>query len=171
MCTDPSSVACWLESIDSALRAGNVWIDVWLPVASVIATVLLGIAALRASSAANRLAKQNTELALRAERRRYGDAVLSYYKSREDDVRAQKNANMPHWVDAARAVGLEVGEPNSEKLLTWVLATIDHAMTGPRHDRGLNALWITEQLPVVIAKWVNDPKDFDEPAWRLYHER
>lgn len=161
-------IVYWLQQ----LATPEPWRDYVLPAAGIVATVFLGWGALRAARAANRISEQNTELALRAERRRYGDAVLAYYESRHDDVLTGRNWNQPHWTEAAEAVATEVGQANSDRLLNWVTATIDHATKSDQEvDRPLNALHIRAIVPIVVAKWVNDPVGFKEPPFVLWHER
>ncbi len=168
MPTTFDEISYWLEQIATP----EPWRDYVLPVLGIAATVFLGWGALKAARAANRIAKQNTELALREERRRFGDAVISYYESRHEDVRSGRNWNMPHWTEAAQAVATEVGEPNSEALLKWVTETIDHATQSDSvPDRPLNAIHIRATVPIVVAKWVNNPVEFNEPPFKLWHER
>lgn len=163
-----SDIAYWLQQ----LATRDVFLDYVLPILGVTATAFLGYGALRASRSANRIAAQNAELAVRAERRRYGDAVIAYYESRHDDVATGQNWNMPHWTEAAEAVATEVGQPNSDALLKWVTATIDHATASDHdEDRYLNALHIRATVPIVVAKWVNNPVTFAEPPFKLWHER
>ncbi|KKX97726.1 hypothetical protein [Microbacterium sp. Ag1] len=118
------------------------------------------------------IAELNTDLALRAERRRFGDAVIAYYESRHDDVRTGKNWNMPHWTESAEAVAAEVAQPNSDRLLSWVTGTIDHATNdGDPIHRNINALHIRATVPIVVARWVNNPAAFDERPFVLWEER
>lgn len=161
-------VAYWLEQI----ARPDLWRDYLIPAVEVAATFFLGWAAIAAARAANRIAAQNTDLALRAERRRFGDAVIAYYESRHNDVRAGKNWNMPHWTESANAVAAEVAQPNSDKLLGWGTGTIDHATNdGDPSHRDINALHIRATVPVVVAQWVNNPGDFDERPFVLWEER
>ncbi|EYT59767.1 hypothetical protein [Microbacterium sp. UCD-TDU] len=158
----------WLEQI----ARPDLWRDYLIPAAGIVATVFLGWAAVAAARAANRIAKQNTDLALRAERRRFGDAVIAYYESRHDDVRTGKNWNMPHWTESAEAIAAEVAQPNSDRLLSWVTGTIDHATNdGDPNNRDINALHIRATVPVVVARWVNNPAAFDERPFVLWEER
>ncbi|KAB1892545.1 hypothetical protein F6W69_00220 [Microbacterium oxydans] len=163
-----NDVTYWLEQIART----DLWRDYLIPVLGIAATVFLGWAAVAAARAANQIAKQNTDLALRAERRRFGDAVIAYYESRHDDVRTGKNWNQPHWTENADAVAAEVAEPNSDKLLGWVTGTIDHATNdGDPNHRDINAIHIRSMVPVVVARWVNNPGAFDERPFVLWEER
>ncbi|MGO4488169.1 hypothetical protein [Microbacterium sp. 2RAF4] len=158
----------WLEQIAKP----DLWRDYLIPALGIAATGFLGWGALSAARAANRIAKQNTELALRAERRRFGDAVIAYYESRHEDIRTGRNWNQPHWTEAAEAVATEVGEVNSDRLLTWVTETIDRAASSDHpENRAINALHIKATVPVVVAKWVNNPVTFDEQPFTLWEER
>ncbi|MFJ4175273.1 hypothetical protein [Microbacterium sp. NPDC089696] len=168
MTQDLDEISYWLEQIAQP----DVWRDYLIPILGILATMFLGLAAVLTARASNRIAGQNTELALRAERRRYGDAVIAYYESRHPDVRSGKNHNMPHWTETPLAIATELGEPNAAQLMSWVTATIDHATsTGPEEDRAINAAHIKAIVPVVVAKWVSHPTMFNEPAFKLWHER
>lgn len=169
---DPDLISCQLDHIDASIRSVDVWATYVIPVAGIFVTLLLGVSALTATRAANRIARQNVEILRRDDRRRVGAAVRAYYETRREDIRNGTNGNMPHWTDEVEAVATEVDAPNWESLLSWLTESIDHLLNdGPREDLGINATHFYATVPVVIGRWVNDPAAFAEPVFRLWHER
>lgn len=169
---DQTLISCQLEHMNASIRDVDVWATYVIPIAGILVALLLGVAALSASRAANRLAKQNFELLRRDDRRRVGMAVRAYYETRREDILNGTNANMPHWTDEVEAVAAEVDAPNWESLLSWLTRSIDHLLKdGPPNDLGINATHFYATVPVVIGRWVSDPDGFSEPVFRLWHER
>lgn len=170
-CVSENEIVCKLDEINRTLAAPDLVVDITLPILGVLISAILGFAAFTAARSANRLAAMNTELAQRSERRRFGDAMLSYFDSRIEDIRTGNNADLPHWSETVEEIAHEIGEPNATALLNWLKQTIDHSFTGPTDDREINALWIQAKVPAIIGRWVNDPANFQEPKHELRHEK
>lgn len=157
----------------------NVWTAYVIPIAAIVVTAGLGLATLRLGSVANRLAKQSAELSARQfelierdDRQIYGNAVLAHYEGRRQDIREGKHGNMPHYTAAVLSAGELVDAPKKAELIDWLTSSIRHVIeNGPEHDRQLNALWFGDRVPVVVARWVRSPATFEEPLFRLFHER
>lgn len=171
-------IACWLEKIYESMGV-NVWTAYVIPIAAIVVTAALGIATFMLGHAANKLAKQNTELSTRQseliereQRQVYANAVLAHYEDRRQDIREGKNGNMPHYTARVLAAGELVDAPKKRELIEWLTSSIRHVIeNGPPHDRQLNSLWFGDTVPVVVARWVRSPDTFEEPLFKLYHER
>ncbi len=165
----------YLKQILAAVKAQDTIAEYVLPIAGIVMAAVVGVAAWCLSRAANNLSQQANEIAeessavakqaldmqRRTERRLLANAVLAHYESRADDVRSGQNYNMPHWDHEMRAAAEEIDEPNSSKLIEWLLAAIERSFEQDANDRALNALWLNSQLRRECSRWVSNPEEFD----------
>lgn len=185
MTCDPADVACQLAQIVLALESTNPWTTYFIPIAAIVVTLGLGIATVALGVAANKTGKAASEISAqvaalterqhelleRKERQVYADAVLKHYEGRRANIREGTDRNMPHYTSEVEAAGELVDAPRKQALLDWLTSSIWHVLNdGPEHDRSLNARWLRDQVPIVVAKWVRNPGEFDEPAFRMWHE-
>lgn len=178
-CDVNSPESCWLGVIATSLQAENPWVTVVLPLASIMVTLLLGVAttylayvSLHVSRESTELARRATLLAEREERRPFGDALQAYYETRRRDIYKLENKGLPHYTDAAEVSAKRVNAPNAELLLRWLKTSIDHALEdGTPEEAGVNAYELRGTVPAVIAAWVGDPVNFNPLPFRLWHEK
>lgn len=169
MSCDPLATACQLQRLNDTLAQVNWASEIAVPLLSIAASVFLGVAALRSSRVANRLAEEAREFARRDERRRYGVALQAYFDSRQEDVRTGRNFNQPHYTHAVEAIAQEINEPNSSELLNWLTDAIDRALASDA-DRGVHHYWLSTSVPQTIAAWVHSPETFSPARFQLYGE-
>ena len=126
-------VSCRLDVVVTLLeRQGQVGLTALVValISAAVATVL-AVAALRASSAANRLATQNVDLIRRSERRRLVDALEAYRASRAKDMGLGQRSGIRHYLPLARGIIAEIDEPNAEVLTDWLTTAIDTIIDDP----------------------------------------
>lgn len=123
------------------------------------------------AESANELAAQAIELNRRAERRRYGEAVLGYFNERWDDLMRGENYGARHDIHSVLGVASEVNEPNSDVLITWLTDTIDvvldpatYPVNGDERKwhflRMADAHRLKKTVPIEVGRWVHDPEGF-----------
>ncbi|MCK6065721.1 MULTISPECIES: hypothetical protein [Microbacterium] len=173
---------CLLGGIHEALIGPD-----WLGIVGILVSAASAFAALWLARSANRLAKtsiavaeRDVELARRDERRRYGEAVIAYYKRREEDLWSGKNWNSPHYTHAVDGVARELNEPNAQTLLEWLTGTIDCILDADTYGAGLeveelrflrhgDAIALEFTLPIEVGRWVHDPEGY-VPDWTIRDE-
>jgi hypothetical protein len=156
-------VSCRLDVVvtllESQSRVGLIALVVAL-ISAAVATVL-AIAALRASSAANRLAAQNVDLIRRSERRRLVDALEGYRASRAKDMGLGQRSGIRHYLPLARGIIAEIDEPNAEVLTGWLTTAIDTIIDDPdAAERRLDRHRLRMEFPPVAASWLSHPERF-----------
>lgn len=156
-------VSCRLDGVITLLeRQSQVGLTALVValISAAVATVL-AVAALRASSAANRLAEQNVDLIRRSERRRLVDALEAYRASRAKDMGLGQRSGIRHYLPLARGIVAEINEPNAEMLTDWLTTAIDRIIDEPddaarRTDRHR----LRMEFPPVAASWLSNPEKF-----------
>lgn len=156
-------VSCRLDVVVTLLeRQGQVGLTALVValISAAVATVL-AVAALRASSAANRLARQNVELIRRSERRRLVDALEAYRASRAKDMGLGQRSSIRHYLPLARGIIAEIDEPNAEALTDWLTRAIDTIIDEPDEvQRRMDRHRLRMEFPPVAASWLSHPEKF-----------
>ena len=168
-------VSCRLDELINLLeRQGQLaMIGLVIAILSVVVATVLAVAALRASSAANRLATQNVDLIRRSERRRLVDALEAYRASRAKDMGLGRNGNIRHYLPLARGIISEINEPNAQELADWLTSAIDLIITDPdAAERQTDRHRLRMEFPPVAASWLSNPDAFHaEPFLRGPEQR
>lgn len=140
-------------------------------ISAAVATVL-AVAALRASSAANRLATQNVDLIRRSERRRLVDALEGYRASRAKDMGLGQRSGIRHYLALARGIIAEIDEPNAEVLTNWLTTAIDTIIDDPdAAERRMDRHRLRMEFPPVAASWLSHPETFRPQPFRRRSEQ
>ena len=156
-------VDCRLDELITLLEreAQRGLIGLGVAILSVVVATVLAVAALRASSAANRLAEQNVDLIRRAERRRLVDALEAYRASRAKDMGLGRNGSIRHYLPVVRGIIAEIDEPNAQELADWLTHAIDLIIANPDEtERRTDRHRLRMQFPPVAASWLSKPEAF-----------